>query len=443
MPQADATPQSPGSPVTYRRGSLARQWNIIFWGTVATLALVLVVSAVLKPFYPQQFIYLARNLVQGRLSVDDLPRDLQDYALWQGHVYVALGPLPALVMIPFLPLLNAGLLPGWIGILTTAVNIWLFYLILGRLGFSEDKKRWVSLMFFGGTVYFAMSATMLAWYYAHVIGITLILWSILETLGRRRPLLIGLLLGLATATRTTLIFALPFCLVFFWPVSRWIQPENPASSLPEQGDDAGVSRPSWPRHLASLALLGLGLAIPAGLLLWYNYARFGSWFETGYGFDVLGSPDLVIYRQTGLFALSHIPMNLYYLFIQGPVPYPSLESPLYTFPYLQPSPMGMAVFFTSPALLYVFRTKWKEPVVRACLLAIAAILVPLLTYYATGWITFGDRYTLDLMPFLVLAAAYGLPEQLNNRSRALIMLSVMINLWGTYWLHGWLYHPAA
>jgi hypothetical protein len=402
-----------------RREASSRQWNLIFWATVAVLALVLISCAILKHFKPDQFIYLARSFAHGRLSVDEMPLNYPDYVIWRGHVYLPPGPLPAVLLIPFLPLIDLGMQPEWISILFTLINIWLLYKVLGKAGILGDRQRWALLLFFGGTVYFSVAATMTSWYFGHIVATFCLLLALQETLGRRRALLVGLLVGLAAATRLSLVFALPF---FLWWL--WFAPDNTL-----------ISRRMRPRN--TLVMM-LGLAIPMTMLLAYNYARFGNALETGYGIDVVGSWELQQARSYGLFSIVHIPRNLHFLILQGPLPYPSLESPTLEFPFIQPSPMGMSIFLTSPALLLAFRTKWSGPLVKACWLAVAFILIPLLTHYATGWIQFGFRYSLDLMLFLVLITSLGFPVTLGNRTRILIMLSVLINLWGTSWLQHWL-----
>src|SRR5688500_5301917 len=82
-------------------------WPLIYWTAVSFLILVAVTGALFKPFQPDQFVYLANNLVHGRLSVDDMPLIYPDYVRWNNHIYLPFGPLPALVLVPFLPLIHA------------------------------------------------------------------------------------------------------------------------------------------------------------------------------------------------------------------------------------------------------------------------------------------------------------------------------------------------
>ena len=263
---------------------------------------------------------------------------------------------------------------------------------------------------------------MISWYFSHIVAVFCLLLALREIFGRRRIMLVGFLVGLAAATRLTLIFSLPF---FLWQV--WFASES-----------AGDSHQLRTRNTISM-LAGLG--IPLAMIAAYNYACFGDALQTGYGLAVLGSVELKQARSHGLFSLVHLPRNLHFLLLQGPILYRSLRAPTLVFPYLQPSPMGMSIFLTTPALLLAFRARWAEPLVKACWLAVGCLLIPLLTYYGTGWIQFGYRYSLDLMLFLVLLVALGLGHPIGpigNRARLLIVLSVLINLWGTTWLQHWL-----
>jgi hypothetical protein len=74
----------------------------------------------------------------------------------------------------------------------------------------------------------------------------------------------------------------------------------------------------------------------------------------------------------------------------------------------------MGLFFTSPALVYVFRAKLREPLVQACWARTLSVLVPIITFYGIGYVQFGYRYALDFMPFLMLLATRGLSPA-NNK----------------------------
>ncbi|MBE0481120.1 MAG: hypothetical protein IBX68_09085 [Dehalococcoidia bacterium] len=110
------------------------------------------------------------------------------------------------------------------------------------------------------------------------------------------------------------------------------------------------------------------------------------------------------------------------------------------FPYFRPSLMGMGLFFTSPALIYAFRTRLRG-LPLAALASTALVLVPILTYGATGFVQFGYRFSLDVLPFLAILVASGMRYRLDGFKISIIVLSILINLWGTLafnkldWVH--------
>jgi phosphoglycerol transferase MdoB-like AlkP superfamily enzyme len=122
------------------------------------------------------------------------------------------------------------------------------------------------------------------------------------------------------------------------------------------------------------------------------------------------------------------------LLLQGPLPFPSIDAPVLQFPYLVPSAWGMGIFFTSPALLLAFRASKRERMTQASWLAILFVLASLSTYYGVGWVQFGYRYALDFIPFALLLVARSMSATENRWARALIIASVLVNLWGAYFI---------
>ena len=133
------------------------------------------------------------------------------------------------------------------------------------------------------------------WHTGHLIATFVTLAALIETFGRRRAWLLGLLVGAGFLTRAPLALAAPF---FGWVLA--------------DRDRAAWRRPrDW--LWRAWVWYALGIAPAAVFFLWYNAARFGSPLESGY---VLASlpPFLEAQRARGLFSLSHLGMNLDYLF---------------------------------------------------------------------------------------------------------------------------------
>ncbi|HYN81589.1 MAG TPA: hypothetical protein VES88_08820 [Gemmatimonadaceae bacterium] len=400
-------------------------------GLGATVVILLLVwPTVQVALGGDQYVFLARQLAEGRLDVDNLPPRYGDYAPWQGHKYLPFGPLPALLLVPLLPLLNAGMALVFVGYAFTAANVLILYRLLGLAGVSDERRHWAALLYFAGTPYLGVTLIGISTYYAHIVATTFLLLAIHEALGKQRWLLVGVTLGLAAACRFTEIFALPF---FLWMAAA---------------GDGGVGAGEQPQRarfetrpatlLPRLAMLFSGLAAPILLLCAYNYARFGNIAETGFGTAVLYSDVLYEARSAGLFSLEHVPKNFFMMLLQGPQPVGGDSTAVLRFPYVEPSQWGMGLFFTSPALLYVFRARFSENLVRACWIATFTLLVPILAYYGIGYLQFGYRYALDFMPFLIVLAARGLPHPMTNRARALVTASVLINFWGALMLAVWM-----
>ncbi|HST05561.1 MAG TPA: hypothetical protein VLQ48_12615 [Chloroflexia bacterium] len=417
-------------------------WDRLFAIAVACLlALVIIRPFFLPVEQGDHYVYLAEHLVRGELSVNDIPADYSDVITWEGNKYLPFGPLPAVVAIPFLPLMD---LAGtrdmvWVGLALTLVNIFLLARVLGQMGLEQDRRKWALLLFFGGTTYYASLVVSATWYFAHLVVTTCYFLAISEALGKKRVWLVGLFIGLAGMTRLTALFALPFFVWLMW----WDSRRDKAPAAMEENQRKQTAEGDTPQKkvqagvLARYALLLAGLLVPLIVLGLYNYARFANPLESGYGFASLTYGALEQAREHGVFGLVHIPKNLFMLLLQSPVPYPSIDAPVLEFPYIQPSPWGMGLIFVSPALFYAFRANIKERFVQACWLAVVFIMVPVITYYGVGWVQFGYRYGLDFIPFLLLLAAIGLGQPMSKLARVLILVGVVVNIWGAFWLSKW------
>lgn len=391
--------------------------SLVFVGAVTLVAAVLLSwPFVDRTLGGDHYLYLAQSFVRGRLSVDNMSPRYGDFISWNGHKYLPFGPLPAVLLIPLLPLLEHGMPMVIVGYLLTAVNAFLLYRILATIGLSSDIRNWLILLCFAGTPYLGIMLVGISTYLAHITAMTFLLaatWAILT----RKPWLAGLFLGLAAAARMSELFAIPFFL--------WVMRSGPTPRLTT-------------RSIKDFALFGAGLGIPIVLLAAYNFGRFGNPAETGYGMARLYTPTLEAARAAGLFSLRHVPKNLYMMLLASPQPVGGSDSPFLRFPYIQPSTWGMSLLATSPALLYSFRAPLRDSLAQACWLGLIAVLLPLLAYYGIGYVQFGYRYALDFMPFLIVLTGLGMKDRITRTSRTLILASIIICLWGAVWLAVWL-----
>jgi hypothetical protein len=103
-------------------------------------------------------------------------------------------------------------------------------------------------------------------------------------------------------------------------------------------------------------------------------------------------------------------------------------------PYVKPDTNGIALTFTSPALILAFLAKTPRNVVTALWITAALVAAPEFMYYLNGWVQFGMRHALDFLPYLFALMAIGVRDRLPRWGVALIIWSALVGAWGVwYW----------
>ncbi|MGP6160001.1 MAG: hypothetical protein ACLPYS_21325, partial [Vulcanimicrobiaceae bacterium] len=175
------------------------------------------------------------------------------------------------------------------------------------------------------------------------------------------------------------------------------------------------------------ALAGLAGVVLVGAFAWvaYNQARWGVWYDIGYTAwyhqDSAGSP-------TGSpFQLLYVPYQLSSFFVR----FPNVRA---AFPYLIPTYDGVALTWTSPALVLAFFARRPLTLVVAMWCAAVLTAVPSLLYYVNGFAQFGMRHALDFEPFLFVLMALAARRGLRAIGTALCLVSTLVGTWGIwYW----------
>lgn len=360
------------------------------------------------------FVYLAESFLHDRLDLLHVPDPPYDLTVLSGRWYVSFPPLPALLMLPLVAIRGLSVSDIAFSVVLGAINVSLFYVVLSRLGTGDAKfKTWLCVLMGLGTPLWYCAALGSVWYTAHVAAVTCLCLYALEAIGRNRPLVTGLWLGLGFLARAPVLLAFPLSLVL--------------GLRPGRG---------WQKSIRYLLLFALGTA-PALLgQAAYNWARFGSPLEFGYRW--MNSPGPLLERQAtwGQFSLHFLPENLYTLLIRPPI---VSSSPL----HVEPDPWGMGLLFTCPALLLALARTWRSAPTterRASLrlglwLSILLVQVPSLLYFNTGSYQFGYRFALDWLPLGVLLAAMGIGGRLRWWDKALVVVGVLMHTWGVSWMY--------
>ena len=374
--------------------------------------------------------YLADAFLHDRTWLA-LPLGPYDVIQYGGHYYVPFPPFPAIAFMPLVALIGPAMSHAWeplINATLAAVDVGLAWWLLGRLGVRGLLDRgWLTVLLGFSTAIWWVTTRGGVWHTGHLIAVLLSLAILIEVFGKRRPWLLGLLVGAAFLTRPPLALAVPYV--------AWVVAVRPAAAGPGTTDRAVADvgdDPRW-RILSSWPwrrwiLVGLGLLPALLFFFWYNAARFGSPLESGYELATLPA-WLGLQRQQGLFSLAHLGMNIDYLFLHLPTVIPG-------FPWFKPDGLGLSIFLTSPGLLLALRADWHSRRTWALALTFLAVLVPDLLYYGGGWLQYGYRYALDAIPFaFALCGLAAARHGVGWGWRALIGFGVVVNLAGVYWAY--------
>lgn len=328
----------------------------------------------------QQFSYLAEAFLHGRTYLSVPPATAHDAVFFQGKYYWPLGPLPAVLLLPFVLIVRLfGLFffQSYLHIFLVFGVFYLFFKIAMKTGYSKQDALFLASAFCFASAFIGIAIYSGSWYFAQVVAVFLVALALLEYLGKKRLWVIGMLMSLALLTRVTAGLNIVFFLI-----------------------DAVADDRSFRDKARAVCALSLPILVGVLSLGIYNHARFGNWLEQGYSLQFLEGAAARA-RSYGIMSLVHVPGNLYYFLLAGPSPVTfDGVSQVLKFPYVKANPWGMSLFVTSPYFLYLFRLKYNDRVAKELLLSIAAVASLVFSYYGIGYIQFGYRYSLDFLPFL-------------------------------------------
>ena len=353
---------------------------------------------------------LASNLLVGRSDLTSAQlTTINDIVDIGDRHYQAMSLLPTLPYLPLVPFPVLWPFSRWI--VSAAIGIaggWLALPLARRYGPGGEVDWWLASLGAFGTLLFTLTIEGNFYYLAHLEALLLSFLALIEWHDRRRPWVMGLLIGLAALARPTLlVVAVPFGLAL----------------LVEAKDRVEDRVEAWVGIAVAFALPILGALAVTG---WWDWVRFGSPLETGYGIAWITGP-LEALRDQGLFSTTHVPTNLA-LFIGGG--YTVRDA----FPWLVPSNQGQSILLTTPALLIAVGATLRERLNLVLWGAVILTAIPVFLYYGGGGAdTYGYRYAMDFVPFLLALVAIALRDRFGNLERALIGLSLFFVCYGYAW----------
>lgn len=382
--------------ITFRQKAFPNKW----FQAACVAALVFVIYFVTSKGSTNfdQYVRLTDAFLHGRLYLLNAPSWLE-LARYGEKGFVIDPPAPTLFLIPWVAIWGLSTNQVIVSILVGSVAVGLFWVAATQLGWSFRFRVAMTVLVAFGTNFWWATTDGSLWTLAHVSAVFFLMAALVETTGKNRPWLVGILVGLAGLSR------LPVFLVSIFFAYTVIRDSNWR----------------WKPILSRLTVFAVALAVMAGLYLAYNYGRFSTIRDMGYFAPQYASEP---WFDKGRFNISYIPRHINAILFFIPV---FNEK----FPFFKPSFMGLGLFFTTPALLYIFRARLKDWAVLAAIVGTLTTATVWVLHGTTGWAQFGYRYSLDVLPLLIILVASGMRYRLDGLKIAVIFLCCCINLWGT------------
>lgn len=347
----------------------------------------------------QEIPNLARNFWAGRawIPIEQLDgRSYSDAFVWNKKIYLPFAPMAIIAYMP-LVLLTEDTFPVMAFTFPLLLIAgWLIFLIAREYGMRAKNAIWVGLAYSLGSSLAPLAIPLYASWSVILLANIFLLSALWSHQTRRHPLLTGLFLSFAVMTRPISVFGI---LMYF--LLKAIFNREKKARLPKA--------------------LSIVLPVLIGLVVvgCYNQVRFGDFFETGYRMQWEYDQALTDRMTHGAFDLHYMPVNFWYMLLAPP-------NLIGRFPFVLPNPMGLGLLFSSPYLIYLAGIRNRKSLIP--LLAAFAGMIPVLTYYATGFWQIGYRYAVDIYPLIFLALISSLAPKLPNPAKALIAISVFAHV---------------
>ena len=372
---------------------------------VGLLAIVLIViSTGLRVTLYDNYVLLADALAHGHLWID-WPGSSIDALKFNGRYYVIEAPVPALFLVPvaffFGKHTNETLLASILG----GIAVGAAWEVATKLEVPANTRLILIAFFLVGTDLWWCSMYGDVWFVAHSSAVAFTMLALAEVLGKRRSWIVALCAGLAAGSRFNMIAVIPVYIYL-------------------------LARDRTPAQLRQQALAFCATLVPFVIAyVAYNYARWGTpndiGYTTWYHSDPIGDP-------TGIpFKLKYVPYELFSFFVRPP-------RFVDHFPFMQVSNAGVALTWTSPALILAIFARDPRYLVASMWAAVALTWIPNLLYYAQGATQFGMRHALDFEPFLLVLMLLAARVNFATWAAVLCTYSIGFGIWGLwYWRNFW------
>jgi len=383
-----------------------------FEGTLAGAVVMLaaLIASRLRATPYNNYVLLADAFRHGHVWID-WPGSYIDALAYAGRHYVIEAPVPAVLLLPAVLVRGTAVNQTILSAILGGVATFAAYEVARALGVPRRATALLCGFLLLGTDLFWCAFLGDVWFIAHVSSVAFVLLALRELLGARRGSVVAIFAACAVESRFALVLSLPVFAALLW--------YGTGTDLAEraQARDRGRRTGAFVVTLVPFVIAYLA----------YNVARWGVPYDIGYTFwyhqDLAGSP------VGSPFQLRYLGYQLYSFFVR----FPEVSA---KFPYLAPTLDGIALTWTSPALILALFARRPRRLVVAMWAAAWLVAAPSLLYYVDGYAQFGMRHALDFEPFLFVLMALALRRGFAPFGAALCAYSMAVGTWGCWLWRG-------
>lgn len=404
--------------------------SIIIFTFVFVIYFLVGTNYTLKPKWAVDYFNpMAQSLIHFRLDIQN-PGQTYDLIKFQDKWYTPWGVLPAILLIP-LQLLKGRFIPIlYLSLLFSGLTTLIVFLLLKRLqkeflhNLSTVGVYAILALFTFGTAQFYVGTLGSVWHVNQIVSSFFGALGIFTIFKKNRSpadyFFSSLFFGIGFLGRPTIIFllSLPFSLFIF--------------DLFQKNKLLLDHKVKYIKQ--AIVIFAFPITLFISIFFIYNYARFGSIFQTGYDF-IQESDNLQEIRiRNGLSSFKNIPQNAWYLLLELPKLQLIKNNVVFNF-----NLYGNSILFLTPPFLAIFLApliiKEKgviriDPLIASLWIAVFATIIPILMHYSSGWMQFGYRYSLDVTVLLLLLSVFGIKGKLSLLYVLGIIFSIMMYVLG-------------
>lgn len=350
----------------------------------------------------------AQSWLSGRLDIAENYSHLE-IAEFNGKYYISFPPFPSYVMLPF-ALLGLTDCDGVIALVSAIVGAVYAFKLLDLFGIKHDRAFIISLLLTIGSNWLFTAQVAWVWFIAQNMAFTLSVMALYYALSDKSALALAFW-ACAVGCRPLQFLYLPVILVLIYKSEK--QKNNSITVLE-------IVKDKW-KCVIPMAVIALSYMA-------LNYARFGNPIEFGHNY----LPEFTE-SEHGQFSVVYLIDNLKCLLR---LPGISFNAPWEYQPF-----NGTNMFIVSPIfviyVIYAVRAIIKNDCDRKLVIMLAGViiaeLVSIALHKTMGGSQFGNRYTNDCLPIVLLSIAYTIPkpEKYDKLCVILLVFGICVNAIGS------------